>query len=62
MRKVNEIAVQGLVVRHTLDGFSHVLVVLDRLDETAIFVEDLLDLRRTWGWRAGSKVHKAMRN
>lgn len=35
-----------LVVRHTFVGFSHALKLLNRLDEAAVFVENLLDLRR----------------
>lgn len=47
LRQINEIAVERLVVAHAFDSLAHILVVLDRLDQAAIFIENLLDLCRT---------------
>lgn len=38
------------MIAHAFVGFSHVLILLDRLDDAAIFIENLLDVRGTW-WR-----------
>lgn len=36
------------MITHAFVGFSHVLILLDRLDDAAIFIENLLDVRGTW--------------
>lgn len=38
------------MIAHAFVGFSHVLILLDRLDDATIFIENLLDVRGTW-WR-----------
>lgn len=46
LSEINEISMERLVVGHAFVGFPHALKLLNRLDEAAVFVENLLDLRR----------------
>lgn len=46
LSEINEISMKRLMVGHAFVGFSHALKLLNCLDEAAVFVENLLDLRR----------------
>jgi hypothetical protein len=61
LRKINEITMKRLMIRHTLDRLSHVLKVLDRLDQAAIFVENLLNVCWT-RWRRPWSAKKPRKN
>lgn len=53
---------KSLVIRHALNSFAHVLIVLDRLDEAAIFVENFLDLCWTWWrWPGSKNIYQLMK-
>lgn len=56
LSKINEISMERLVVGHAFVGFPHTLKLLNRLNEAAVFVENLLDLRgarrRRWSMPA----------
>lgn len=58
IRQINQVPVQRHMIRHALVRLAHVLEVLNGLNQAGVFVQNLLNVHRTWRRRRPTSLHR----